>query len=199
MLGITPLLPAPRPPGQGIQRLNTVGPENTNQLKSLTMLTGIVIFERGLQSPFIAHDKVTSHALCHPAALAYLASWCLSRRAMQPEILALRHQLAVYQHSLKRLQLQSADRLFWAWLSATLAGLAPGPGIRAARTVIAWQKKRFRDYWRRLSQSVKPGRPAISKESANSSRTCGERIPRGVHRVSWASCASSASTWPNRR
>ena len=32
------------------------------------------------------------------------------------------------------------------------------------RTVIAWQKKRFRDYWRRLSQSGKPGRPAISKE-----------------------------------
>ena len=32
------------------------------------------------------------------------------------------------------------------------------------RTVIAWQNQRFRDYWRRLSQSSKPGRPAISKE-----------------------------------
>jgi hypothetical protein len=32
------------------------------------------------------------------------------------------------------------------------------------RTVIAWQQKRFRDYWRRVSQSGKPGRPAISKE-----------------------------------
>jgi hypothetical protein len=32
------------------------------------------------------------------------------------------------------------------------------------RTVIAWQKHRFRDYWRRLSQSGKPGRPALSKE-----------------------------------
>jgi transposase InsO family protein len=32
------------------------------------------------------------------------------------------------------------------------------------RTVIAWQKKRFRDHWRRLSQSGKLGRPAISKE-----------------------------------
>jgi hypothetical protein len=32
------------------------------------------------------------------------------------------------------------------------------------RTVLAWQRKRFRDYWRELSQSGKPGRPAISKE-----------------------------------
>jgi putative transposase len=32
------------------------------------------------------------------------------------------------------------------------------------RTVLAWQKKRFRDYWRCLSQSSKPGRPTISKE-----------------------------------
>ena len=32
------------------------------------------------------------------------------------------------------------------------------------RTVIAWQKKRFRDYWRCLSQSGKLGRLAISNE-----------------------------------
>jgi transposase InsO family protein len=34
-------------------------------------------------------------------------------------------------------------------------------------TVLAWQKKRFRDYWQRLSQSGKPGRPTISKEVIN--------------------------------
>jgi transposase InsO family protein len=32
------------------------------------------------------------------------------------------------------------------------------------RTVMTWQKKRFRDYWRALSQSNKPGRPRISPE-----------------------------------
>ena len=32
------------------------------------------------------------------------------------------------------------------------------------RTVTTWQKKRFRDYWRALSQSAKPGRPRISPE-----------------------------------
>ena len=30
--------------------------------------------------------------------------------------------------------------------------------------MLVWQKKRLRDYWRRLSQSGKPGRPAISKD-----------------------------------
>jgi hypothetical protein len=30
--------------------------------------------------------------------------------------------------------------------------------------VITWQRKRFRDYWRRLSQSGRPGRPSIAKE-----------------------------------
>jgi putative transposase len=30
--------------------------------------------------------------------------------------------------------------------------------------VIAWQKQRFRDYWRQLTQSGRPGRPAIAKE-----------------------------------
>lgn len=32
------------------------------------------------------------------------------------------------------------------------------------RTVMAWQRKRFRDHWARLSRGRKPGRPAIAKE-----------------------------------
>ena len=36
------------------------------------------------------------------AGLAYLASWFQSRHVLQMEILALRHQLAIYQHSVKR-------------------------------------------------------------------------------------------------
>lgn len=98
------------------------------------------------------------------AALAYLASWFRSRHAMQLEILALRHQLAVYQNSVKRPQLQSADRYFWAWFSRLWSGWQHTLEIVQPRTVLAWQKKRFGDYWRRLSQSGKPGRPAISKE-----------------------------------
>jgi hypothetical protein len=83
---------------------------------------------------------------------------------MQLEILALRHQLAVYQHSVKRPQLHAADRLFWAWLARLWSGWQAVLELVQPRTVIAWQKKRFRDYWRRLSESGKPGRPTISKE-----------------------------------
>jgi len=32
------------------------------------------------------------------------------------------------------------------------------------RTVMAWQQKRFREHWRRLSQGRKPGRPPVAKE-----------------------------------
>ena len=32
------------------------------------------------------------------------------------------------------------------------------------RTVIAWQHKRFREHWTKLSKHGKPGRPAVSKE-----------------------------------
>ena len=98
------------------------------------------------------------------ATLAYLASWFQSRHAMQLEILALRHQLAIYQNSVKRPQLQPADRFFWAWFSRLWSGWQHTLEIVQPRTVLAWQKKRFRDYWRCLSQSSKPGRPTISKE-----------------------------------
>ena len=95
-----------------------VGPEFTEQLKSLTIGTDVITFERGFQSADFSlriRSPVMSPVIS--AALAYLAAWFQSRHAMQLEILALRHQLAVYQHSVKRPQLQPSDRLFWAWLS----------------------------------------------------------------------------------
>jgi hypothetical protein len=78
--------------------------------------------------------------------------------------MALRHQLAVYQQTAKRPKLQPADRLLWVWLSRLWPGWQDALEFVQPRTVIAWQKKRFQDYWRRLSQSGKPGRPAIPKE-----------------------------------
>jgi transposase InsO family protein len=32
-------------------------------------------------------------------------------------------------------------------------------------TVIAWQRRRFRDHWRRISQGGKPGRPGIDQQT----------------------------------
>ena len=98
------------------------------------------------------------------AALAYLASWCQSRHAMQLDILALRHPLAVYQHSVKRPKLQPAERLLWVWLSRLWAGWQQALECVKPGTVIVWQNKRFRDYWRRLSQSGTQSRPMSSQE-----------------------------------
>jgi putative transposase len=56
------------------------------------------------------------------ALLALLAACFRSRRSMQLEILALRHQVAVYQRSVPGPRVQPTDRLLWAWLARLWAG-----------------------------------------------------------------------------
>jgi putative transposase len=80
-----------------------------------------------------------------------------SRLSMQMELIALRHQVAGYQQSISRPKLRSADRLLWVWLSRLWPGWQEALEFVQPRTVLAWQKKRFRDYWRRLSHNGKPG------------------------------------------
>ena len=96
--------------------------------------------------------------------LTFVWDWFRSRLVMQLELMALRHQVAVYKQSISRPKLQPTDRLLWVWLSRVWPGWKEALEFVQPRTVLAWQKKRFRDDWRRLSQSGKPGRPATSKE-----------------------------------
>jgi putative transposase len=98
------------------------------------------------------------------ALLAFVAALFRSRRSMQLEILALRHQLAVYQRSMRRPRIQPADRLLWAWLARLWSGWQDALTVVQPRTVVAWQQKRFRTHWRRLSQGGTPGRPTVAKE-----------------------------------
>jgi putative transposase len=72
--------------------------------------------------------------------------------------------VAVYRRSVSRPRLRATDRLFWVWLSRLWSGWQHALAFVQPRTVIAWQRQRFRDHWRRLSQRGKPGRPALSKE-----------------------------------
>ena len=87
-----------------------------------------------------------------------------SYTSVRLENLALRHQLAVYKQSMPRPKLKPADRLFWVWLSRLWPSWQRALEFVQPRTVIAWQNKRFRDYWSKLSQNSKPGRPSIDKE-----------------------------------
>jgi hypothetical protein len=98
------------------------------------------------------------------ALLAGFASLFRSRCALVLHVLALQHQVAVYKQTVHRPRLRPTDRLFWAWLSRVWPGWQDALHFVQPRTVVAWHKKRFRDYWRRLSQSGQPGRPAIAKE-----------------------------------
>jgi putative transposase len=96
--------------------------------------------------------------------LAFVAPWCRSSTSLRLENLALRHQLAVYKQRVPRPRLRPSDRVFWAWLARLWSGWHTALAFVQPRTVIAWQRKRFRDHWRRLSQQGTSGRPAIIKE-----------------------------------
>jgi hypothetical protein len=80
------------------------------------------------------------------------------------ENIALRHQFADRQRTVKRPKIRPSDRRFWVWLSRLWPGWHDALEFVQPRTVLAWQKQRFRDYWRGVSQRGKLGRPPISQE-----------------------------------
>jgi len=87
-----------------------------------------------------------------------------SRLSLQLEIMALRHQLAVYQRTTKRPQIGPGDRILWSWLSRFWSNWRDALVFVQTETVIAWQRKRFRDHWAKLSKQGRPGRPTLSNE-----------------------------------
>jgi putative transposase len=128
--------------------------------------------------------------------LAFIAALFRSRTSLCLEHLALRHQLAVYKQTIHRPRLRLSDRLFWVWLSRLWSGWPAALAFVQPRTVIAWQRWRFRDHWRRLSQSGTSGRPAVPREISDlirdmsranplwgSPRIVGELRKLGIHVV----------------
>jgi putative transposase len=111
------------------------------------------------------------------ALLAFVAGFFRSRASLCLEHLALRHQLAVYQQTVDRPRLCSTDLVLWAWLSRLWPGWLDALAFVQLRTVIAWQRKRARNHWRRVSQRGKPSRPAIAKEVRDLSRTMWQSHP----------------------
>jgi putative transposase len=96
--------------------------------------------------------------------LGLLAAAFRSRTDLQLENLALRHQLAVLRRGSKRPRLRPSDRIFWAWLSRSWSGWRDALVIIRPETVIAWRRRKFREYWTKLSRSGKPGRPATPRD-----------------------------------
>jgi hypothetical protein len=93
------------------------------------------------------------------------------------ENLVLRYQLAIYKQMVARPRLRPTDRLFWVWLARLWPGWRDALAFVQPRTVIAWQRQRFRDHWRHLSQRDQPGRPALAKEMRDLIRTMWQANP----------------------
>jgi len=98
------------------------------------------------------------------AVLGSLCSLVCTRKDLALENLALRQQLVVLRRARpKRLQLKSADRIFWAWLSRVWAQWADVLVIVRPDAVVRWHRRGFHLFWRWKSRQQGPGRPSTSK------------------------------------
>src|SRR6202050_144515 len=111
------------------------------------------------------------------ALFALVTSSFRSRVALQAEILALRHQLAVFQKNApRRLRLQRSDRLLWVLLSRWWPGWRRSLHIVRPDTVIAWHRRAFAWYWTRKSRR-RPGRPNVAADTRHLIRDMSQATP----------------------
>jgi putative transposase len=84
---------------------------------------------------------------------------------------ALRQQLTILKRTQPRPKLRHHDRLFWIVLMKIWKQWRTALVIVQPTTVVSWQRRRFKQYWSRLSQKKKPGRPQVSTELRKLVRT----------------------------
>jgi hypothetical protein len=96
--------------------------------------------------------------------LGFIPRLFWSRASLEAEVVALRHQLAIYERLGRRPQIKPADRIFWSWLSRVWPGWRGALVFVQPETVIAWRRRKFREHWRKLSRQKSRGRPVISDE-----------------------------------
>ena len=105
------------------------------------------------------------------------------------ENLMLRQQLNIYKRKNKRPKLETIDRVILVWISRTFSKWESALVVVRPATVIGWNKKGFKLYWKRKSRRV--GRPNINweliklvrrmqKENPEGTRTLNLRIDRTI-------------------
>jgi putative transposase len=80
------------------------------------------------------------------------------------ENLALRQQLLVLKRNQNRPSLRVRDRVFWKVLSQVWPSWRDSLVIVQPETVIGWQRRAFRFYWRFKSRAASRGRPRLDAE-----------------------------------
>ena len=99
------------------------------------------------------------------ALLSLLSFRLRSRASLELEVVALRHQVVVLRRQRSgRLRLFCADRLLWVWLYRSWPRALHAMVLVKPATVVQWQRKGFRLYWRWRSRSRQIGRPTTSAE-----------------------------------
>ncbi len=94
-----------------------------------------------------------------------------SRAALQLEILALRHQVAVLQRARsRRVRLSKTDRWLWVVLARLWTGWRTALVIVKPETVIAWHRRGFRLWWTWKSRR-RMGRPTVAADIRTLIRT----------------------------
>jgi hypothetical protein len=109
-------------------------------------------------------------------------------RQLALENLALRHQLAVYKRTVSRPPLRRTDRLCWVALARVWADWRRPLVIVTPDTVLRWQRRRFRQYWTKLS-----ARPtAAARLSTPRSKPWSGEWPRRIY-------ATCCPCWPCKK
>src|SRR5215813_5835854 len=80
-------------------------------------------------------------------------------------------------HDKKRPRVCDRDRLFWIALKKLWKDWRTALVFVQPETVTGWQRKRFKRYWWRLSQSKGPGRPRVYLEIRQLVRTMAAANP----------------------
>src|SRR2546427_2782034 len=93
------------------------------------------------------------------------------------ENLALRQQLDVYKRTMARPPLRRTDRLFWVVLARVWTGWRRPLVIVTPNTVLRWQRRRFREYWTKLSAGPTGGRPPLRAQIQTPGRRMGPAKP----------------------
>lgn len=99
------------------------------------------------------------------------------RNSLMMENLALRHQLMVLQRNRPKPRFTESDRIFWVAYSILVKGWQGFLEIASPRTVVDWNKRRFKMYWANKSRNRGPGRPRVSQEIQELIRTMSQANP----------------------
>ena len=113
--------------------------------------------------------------------MEFISKWLLGilqqRSSLALENFALRHQLMVLKRNRPKPRFTEPDRLFWVAYSKLIKGWQDFLEIATPRTVVDWNKRRFKRYWAKKSRNRRPGRPRISQEIQSLIRTMSQANP----------------------